>query len=113
MSLGSQLKAARARTGKDQTELGEVLGVNRTTISRWERDEAVPQFDDVVKVAHVTGWPLDLFARAASIDLRGPDSDPGQQVHESTWKRETAGGVVRLHPAVTPLRPRIREKVPA
>lgn len=77
LSLGQQFQAARKRTGLDQTGLGEVFAVDRTTISRWERGTHVPPFDVVVKLAEMSGWPLRLFAQAISID---PGIGPGGPV---------------------------------
>lgn len=74
LTLGQQFAAARDKTGLDQDELGAVLGKNRTTISRWERDLATPPFTAVVALSRMSGWPLDLFARAQTpADPTSPD----------------------------------------
>lgn len=73
LTLGRQLAAARERAHLDQDQLGEIIGKDRSTVSRWERDKQAPPFPIVVQISRVTGWPLDLFARA--IDLTdGPDT---------------------------------------
>jgi transcriptional regulator with XRE-family HTH domain len=42
---GEQLKNDRLAMGLTQGELGELLGVNWTTISRWERGQmAIPSY---------------------------------------------------------------------
>lgn len=75
LTLGQQFAAARHRTGLDQEPLGKLLGVNRTTISRWENDKQVPPFDAVAKLSEMSGWDVRLFARAIS-SADGPN-DPG------------------------------------
>lgn len=74
LTLGQQFQAARKRTGLDQTGLGEVFGVDRTTISRWERGTHVPPFDVVVRLSEMSDWPLRLFAQAIITD---PGVGPG------------------------------------
>jgi DNA-binding XRE family transcriptional regulator len=64
LTLGQQFAAARKRAGHDQTALGRILGCDRTTISRWERDQAEPPFTAVATLSTMSGWPLELFARA-------------------------------------------------
>lgn len=64
LTLGRQFQLARERTGLDQTDLGERFGVNRTTISRWERDKAIPPFTVVAQLSELSGWPLEYFARS-------------------------------------------------
>lgn len=38
MQLGSNLYQARKKSGLSQENVGEVLGVSRQTISKWETD---------------------------------------------------------------------------
>lgn len=64
LTLGQQFAAARAKTGLDQSGFAAVIGVQRTTISRWERDKAEPPFSAVATLSEMSGWPLELFARA-------------------------------------------------
>ncbi len=76
LSLGQQLAAARHNTHLDQTEMGEIAGYDRTTISRWERGTHQPPFDYVVLLSRMSDWPLDLLARAVTNAWPGP-SGPG------------------------------------
>lgn len=91
LTLGQQFQAARKRTGLDQDQLAEVLGVTRTTISRWETDRNVPPFTAVSRLSEMSGWDLELFARAATPSE--PDFDPaaggnatdGQVIDATGW----------------------------
>lgn len=39
---GAEVRSARQRLGVSQAQLAEALGVNKLTISRWERGERNP-----------------------------------------------------------------------
>ncbi|KPV49686.1 hypothetical protein SE17_31215, partial [Kouleothrix aurantiaca] len=41
-AIGQQLLALRNRTGLTQTELGQLIGVSRRSILKWEGGEGVP-----------------------------------------------------------------------
>lgn len=90
LSLGEHFRAARKRTGLDQDELGELMGVNRTTISRWERDLAVPPFDAIVALSRRSGWSLDLFARAIVPTDGDPEGGGGLLIASPGWSGRTA-----------------------
>lgn len=42
-SIGLRLKRLRIKMGISQLEVGELMGVRRETIGRWEREDNVPQ----------------------------------------------------------------------
>lgn len=73
LTLGQQMAVARKRAGLNQTELGRRWSEHRTTISRWERGDGEPTFSQIVDLSRLSGWPLDLFARAGSF---GPEDGP-------------------------------------
>ncbi len=91
LTLGRQVAAARQRAGLNQTELGLRWKEHRNTISRWENDGGEPSFSQMVDLAEISGWPLELFARAAA-----PSNDvpPDQGIARSRWDMQSAGGDV-------------------
>ena len=42
MTVGAELRAARARAGMSLAELGERVGVSAATLSRWETGRGTP-----------------------------------------------------------------------
>jgi transcriptional regulator with XRE-family HTH domain len=73
LTLGRQIAEARKRVGLNQTQLGRRWSEHRNTISRWENDGGEPSFSQIVDLSNLSGWPLELFARAA----RGSAPSPG------------------------------------
>lgn len=57
MTFGEKLQRLRARAGFSQDALAELLDVSRQAVSKWERDEAMPEAEKLVRISdcfHVT-----------------------------------------------------------
>lgn len=57
MTFGEKLQKLRAREGLSQDALAELLDVSRQAVSRWERDETMPETEKVIRISdhfHVT-----------------------------------------------------------
>lgn len=63
--FSKNLKYLREEKGLSQNKLAEKIGVNQTTIARWEDDNRVPTIDNAVDVANALNIPL--------VDLLGKD----------------------------------------
>lgn len=63
--FSTNLKHLREQKGLSQNKLGKMIGVNQTTIARWEDDNRIPTIDNAVDVANA----LDV----SLIDLLGKD----------------------------------------
>ena len=64
MSLGTQIKEARAALGLTQEGLAEGLGIAPQTVSKWEREESLPDAALLPQLADALGMSLDrLFQR--------------------------------------------------
>lgn len=58
-----KLKALRKARNLTQDELGKILGIDRSTISQWERGENRPRVDMLVKLARVFKCSVDNLLR--------------------------------------------------
>lgn len=63
MTFGERLQALRQRQGLSQDALAERLNVSRQAVSRWERDETMPETDKVVALAELFGVTTDHLLR--------------------------------------------------
>ncbi len=53
MSLGERLRSLRESKKLTMKELAEKLGVDRTSVSAWERDRTTPNYDILIKICSV------------------------------------------------------------
>lgn len=67
MTLGKRIKAARERLQPKptQTEVGAHFGVTDKAVSAWERDDTVPEFDKIAKLAKVLKVPCNWLIDGA------------------------------------------------
>jgi transcriptional regulator with XRE-family HTH domain len=52
-SFGSLLKQLRAENGLSQTALAEKLFISQDTVSLWECDKSLPDFNSIKKLAEI------------------------------------------------------------
>lgn len=56
--FSTNLKFIREQKGLSQNKLANMIGVNQTTIARWEDDNRVPTIDNAVDVSEALNVPL-------------------------------------------------------
>ena len=61
MTLGEKILELRRRNAISQDALAERLDVSRQAVCKWERDEAIPETDKIVKLAQVFGVTTDYL----------------------------------------------------
>ena len=64
-TIGAFLAALRKANGMTQRELAERLGVSDKTVSRWERDEGLPDLTLIPVLAEIFGVTCDELLRGA------------------------------------------------
>ncbi len=65
MTLGEKLQNLRREKGISQDRLAELLDVSRQAVSKWERDEAMPETDKVVRLSEVFSVSIDYLLKDA------------------------------------------------
>ena len=63
MTFGEKLQSLRQKAGMSQDMLAEQLNVSRQAVSRWERDETMPETEKVVLIADLFGVSTDYLLR--------------------------------------------------
>lgn len=67
--FSKNLKYLREKRGISKNKLGELVGVNQTTIGRWESKEITPSIDNVEEVAKVLKVDLpDILIKDLSVN---------------------------------------------
>lgn len=51
MTFGEKLQRLRARKGLSQDALAELLDVSRQAVSKWERDETMPEAEKIIRIS--------------------------------------------------------------
>lgn len=84
MTFGEKLLKLRSDAGFSQDKLAEMLEVSRQSVSKWERDEAMPDTDKIVLISKIFSVSTDSLLK---------DEDEMKTVSEGTGgavKEETA-----------------------
>lgn len=63
MSLGDKISQLRKERNLTQTELGNQLGVTYQAVSKWERNDSMPDFDMISKLARFFGVSITYFEK--------------------------------------------------
>ena len=83
--FSKNLKFLREKRNLSQNKLAEMIGVNQTTIARWEDDNRTPNLDNAIDVSRILNIPLhDLIG----IDLRTNSINvpPNKEINEDYKK---------------------------
>ena len=71
----------RDRTSLTQEKASELLGVERSTVAKWETGEALPRAEMLIKAADLYGTTVDDLLRATADEDDEPD---GRRAQEGT-----------------------------
>ncbi len=78
MTLGERLQKLRKEKGLSQDQLAEALNVSRQAVSKWERDEAVPEIDKIIKLSEIFSISIDSILKEEPQPVQEvPLSNPG------------------------------------
>lgn len=93
MTFGEKLQELRRKAGMSQDALAEKLGVSRQAVSKWERDEAVPETEKVLRIAKLFDVSLDelLLDREQKAE---PTHEPRYQQLQNQDDRRNSGARV-------------------
>lgn len=68
--FSSNLKYLREKNKMSKSKLGELVGVNQSTIGRWENNIITPSIDNVVDVLNAFKIPLSELGTFLGTDLK-------------------------------------------
>lgn len=73
--MKNNIASERTKLGLSQEQLGNLLGVSRDIVSKWELGVTNPKADTVMKLAETFGCSIDyLFCRTEDRITHGPIS---------------------------------------
>lgn len=65
MTLGETIQQLRRAAGLSQDQLAEKAGVSHQSVSKWERDEAMPDVGKIVLLSETFGVSTDVLLKGA------------------------------------------------
>lgn len=65
MTLGEKIYKLRTKRGMSQEAFGEVLGVSRQSVSKWETDQSLPELDKIVAISGIFDVSTDYLLKEA------------------------------------------------
>lgn len=87
MTFGEKLQSLRQRAGMSQDALAERLQVSRQAVSRWERNETMPETDKVVALADIFGVTTDYLLRLQPEQTEPEEKQPPPQERKDWVER--------------------------
>ena len=67
-TIGCKICNLRKQNNMSQEQLAEKLNVSRQSISKWERDEALPDIYNLESISEIFGVSIDYLVKNISID---------------------------------------------
>ncbi len=87
-TIGSLIAALRKANGLTQRELAEKLGVSDKTVSRWERDEGLPDLSLIPVLAEIFGVTCDELLRGERAAPNSPETNTGASAAKAEKQRK-------------------------
>lgn len=73
MTLGERILEIRLRNRLSQEAFGEMLGTTRQSVSKWERDTALPELEKIVRMSELFSVTTDYILRDGVDTFASPD----------------------------------------
>ncbi len=88
MTFGEKVQKLRTGRGLSQDQLAELLEVSRQSVSKWERDEAMPDTDKIIALSRIFGVTTDGLLTGeelpAPVEPERPHGERFRQVERGT-----------------------------
>lgn len=88
--LGEKIYLLRKERGLSQEELADKLNVSRQSVSKWETDQSVPDYDNVAAMCAFFGVSLDGFTGNGCVG-EAADVAPAAEVRTEADAAESRG----------------------
>lgn len=75
-SFGERLRELRIKKNITQQELANLVNVDRSTVSKWERDQSIPTILDAEKIAEALGISVYDLIESRSEEKTSPETKP-------------------------------------
>lgn len=87
MTLGERLTELRKKDNLSQEEMAEKLGVSRQTISKWELDQSLPDFDKILPICKLYGISSEELLTGRKLDNNNDNMEYNLMTEEEINKK--------------------------
>lgn len=74
MTIGEKLCKLRKQKGLSQEAVADAVGVSRQAVSKWERDESLPDLDNVKILCFLFGVSMDWLVNEENLCAESPSA---------------------------------------
>jgi len=85
MDIGTWIRQCRQHAKLTQTQLGEVMGKTKANVSGWENGLHSPSYEQIIRVAELTGWALPPPGLGELLSGRQVEVFQTPQTREHRW----------------------------
>ncbi len=105
MDLGNKLLSLRKKEGLSQEEVADKLGVSRQTVSKWETNQSMPDFDKIMPLCNLYGISSDELLGGKKVDVttKSMDDSFDKKANEEVVRKRAqfvSGGVLLYFVAI-------------
>lgn len=94
MTLGERLTCKRKEKGLSQEEVANTLNVTRQTVSKWELDQSLPDFDKIIPICKLYDITSDeLLTGKCNKEKEIVETDTIDPKEENEKRNKRAGGL--------------------
>lgn len=98
---GEYLKDLRVKNKYSQEKLGELLGLSRQSISKWEQGYAVPDTENLLKLSELYGVSVDTLLKCGEVENES-EAKKGSELNETPQTAEEAEPITEQNNDETP-----------
>ncbi|MCM1254401.1 MAG: helix-turn-helix domain-containing protein [Clostridium sp.] len=86
MTLGEKIYGLRTQKGLSQETFGEMLGVSRQSVSKWETNQSVPELEKVIAISELFDVTTDYLLKDREIERieQPPAEETGRSAADTT-----------------------------
>lgn len=63
MKIGEKIKIQRKKKRMSQQKLGEIMGVSRQSVIKWEKSTSFPEIEKIIKLSEIFGVTIDYLLK--------------------------------------------------
>ena len=101
-TFGTRLKELRNESGLKQVELGEVIGVDKNTVYRWETGEYRPSEENALLIAHYFNVPYAYLMGVTDDRTERVLSDEEAAEEEASSAKQDEEQMLQLYRMLSP-----------